>query len=338
MVNQRRLSAVLAADMVGYSRQMGADEAGTLAALKSLRADLIDKKIADHHGRIVKVTGDGMLVEFSSVVNAVACAVEIQRAMRSRNLEVKPDNCIEFRIGINLGDVIVEDDDLYGDGVNLAVRIEGIAERGGIAVSGSVRDHVGNRLDLNFEDRGEQQLKNIDKPTRVYNVVLEPETTRLTAAEEKRPSIAVLPFTNMSGDPEQEYFSDGITEDIITDLSKVSGLSVIARHSAFSYKGKTLNVQQVGRELAVAFVVEGSVRKAGTRVRVTGQLVSCNDGRHRLGGALRSRSDRHLRHPGRDHSRDRGPIESETIAAGEEIDRADTDREHRSLHVLPARP
>jgi adenylate cyclase len=281
MVTQRRLTAILAADMVGYSRQMGADEAGTLAALKSLRSDLIDNKIADNHGRIVKLTGDGMLVEFSSVVHAVACAVEIQRAMRSRNSEITPDNCIEFRIGINLGDVIVEGDDIYGDGVNVAVRIESIAEPGGIAISSSVRDHVGNRLDLHFEDRGEQQLKNIDKPTRVYNVLLEkPEMTGMTGAEEKRPSIAVLPFTNMSGDPEQEYFSDGITEDIITDLSKVSGLSVIARHSVFSYKGKALKVQQVGRELGVAFVVEGSVRKAGTRVRVTGQLVSCNDGSH----------------------------------------------------------
>ena len=194
MVTQRRLTAILAADMVGYSRQMGADEAGTLAALKSLRSDLIDNKIADNHGRIVKLTGDGMLVEFSSVVHAVACAVEIQRAMRNRNSEITPDNCIEFRIGINLGDVIVEGDDIYGDGVNVAVRIESIAEPGGIAISSSVRDHVGNRLDLHFEDRGEQQFKNIDKPTRVYNVVLDkPEMTGMITAEEKRPSIAVLP-------------------------------------------------------------------------------------------------------------------------------------------------
>ena len=281
MVTQRRLTAILAADMVGYSRQMGADEAGTLAALKSLRSDLIDNKIADNHGRIVKLTGDGMLVEFSSVVHAVACAVEIQRAMRNRNSEMTPDNCIEFRIGINLGDVIVEGDDIYGDGVNVAVRIESIAEPGGIAISSSVRDHVGNRLDLHFEDRGEQQLKNIDKPTRVYNVLLEkPEMTRMTAAEEKRPSIAVLPFTNMSGDPEQEYFSDGITEDIITDLSKVSGLFVVARHTAFTYKGKPVKVQQVGHELGVRYVLEGSVRKAGSRVRVTGQLINCSDGGH----------------------------------------------------------
>jgi adenylate cyclase len=201
--------------------------------------------------------------------------------MRNRNSEMTPDNCIEFRIGINLGDVIVEGDDIYGDGVNVAVRIESIAEPGGIAISSSVRDHVGNRLDLHFEDRGEQQLKNIDKPTRVYNVLLErPEMTRMTAAEEKRPSIAVLPFTNMSGDPEQEYFSDGITEDIITDLSKVSGLFVVARHTAFTYKGKPVKVQQVGHELGVRYVLEGSVRKAGSRVRVTGQLINCSDGGH----------------------------------------------------------
>ena len=278
---ERRLTAILAADVVGYSRLMGADEAGTLAALKTVRADLIDGKIAAHQGRTVKLTGDGMLVEFPSVVKAVACAVEVQRAMRARNADVPHDRCIELRMGVNLGDVIVDGDDIYGDGVNVAARIESIAEPGGIAVSGSVRDHVGNRVDLHFEDRGEQQLKNIDKPTRVYNVLMEKaDISSMSATEEKRPSIAVLPFTNMSGDPEQEYFSDGITEDIITDLSKVSGLSVVARHSAFSYKGKALKVQQIGRELGVAFVVEGSVRKAGTRVRVTGQLVSCKDGSH----------------------------------------------------------
>jgi adenylate cyclase len=272
---ERRLTAILAADVVGYSRLMGVDEVGTLAALKSIRADFIEGKIGEHQGRVVKLTGDGMLVEFPSVVSAVACAADVQRGMRERNADVPQDQRIEFRIGVNLGDVIVDDDDIYGDGVNVAARIESIAEPGGVAVSGSVRDHVGNRLDLHFEDRGEQQLKNIEKPTRVYNVLLDkPESTRMTAAQENRPSIAVLPFTNMSGDPEQEYFSDGITEDIITDLSKISGLSVIARHSAFSYKGKPLKVQQVGRELGVAFVVEGSVRKAGTRVRVTGQLVS----------------------------------------------------------------
>jgi adenylate cyclase len=197
--------------------------------------------------------------------------------MRART----PESAIQFRVGINLGDVIVDGDDIYGDGVNVAARLESLAQPGGIAVSQSVRDHVGNRLDVTFEDRGEEHLKNIEKPVRVYNVLLEElDFAETPSMKDDRPSIAVLPFNNMSGDPEQEYFSDGITEDIITDLSKVSGLSVIARHSAFSYKGKAVKVQQVGRELGVAFVVEGSVRKAGKRVRVTGQLVSCNDGSH----------------------------------------------------------
>ncbi len=278
---ERRLTAILAADVVGYSRLMGNDEAGTLAALKAVQTELIAGKIAQHQGRIVKLTGDGILAEFPSVVNALACATEVQRGVRERNTDVPQNRRIEFRVGVNLGDVIVEGDDIYGDGVNVAARLESIAEPGGIAISGSVRDHVGNRLDLVFEDCGEQQLKNIEKPIRVYHVLLDqPMTTDTISRKDERPSIAVLPFNNMSGDAEQEYFSDGITEDIITDLSKVSGLSVIARHSAFSYKGKAVKVQQVGRELGVAFVVEGSVRKAGTRVRVTGQLVSCNDGSH----------------------------------------------------------
>jgi adenylate cyclase len=280
---ERRLAAILAADVVGYSRLMGSDEAGTLAQLKQLRAEIIEHKVTEHHGRIVKLTGDGMLAEFPSVVSAVACAVEMQRDIKERTGNVPPERRLEFRVGVNLGDVIVEGDDIYGDGVNVAARLESIAEPGGIAVSGSVRDHIGNRLDLVFEDRGEQQLKNIDKPIRVYSVRLEDSAMPAAMDEgpiQVRPSIAVLPFTNMSGDPEQEYFSDGITEDIITDLSKVSGLSVIARHSVFSYKGKAFKVQQIGRELGVGFVVEGSVRKVATRVRVTGQLVSCSDGSH----------------------------------------------------------
>ena len=274
---ERRLTAILAADVVGYSRLMGSDEAGTLAQLKEIRQAVIDAKIAEHRGRIVKVTGDGMLAEFPSVVNAVSCATEIQMAMRARTSE----SAIQFRIGVNLGDVIAEGDDIYGDGVNVAVRLESVAQPGGIAVSQSVCDHVGNRLSVTFEDRGEQQLKNIEKPIRVYDVLLdEPIGVEMPAARRDKPSIAVLPFNNMSGDPEQEYFSDGITEDIITDLSKVSGLSVIARHSSFSYKGKPLKVQQIGRELGVDFMLEGSVRKAGARVRVTGQLVNCKKGSH----------------------------------------------------------
>jgi adenylate cyclase len=278
---ERRLSAILAADVVGYSRLMGENEAGTLEALKTARADFVDGRIAQHQGRIVKLTGDGMLVEFPSVVNAVRCAAEIQRAMRDRNFDLPQDRRIEFRMGVNLGDVIVEGDDIFGDGVNVAARLESIAEPGGITVSHSVRDHVGNRLDLVFEDMGEQSLKNIAKPVRVYSIVLENAADQnLVSMKEERPSIAVLPFNNMSGDTEQEYFSDGITEDIITDLSKISGLFVVARHTAFTYKNKPVKVQQVGQELGVAFILEGSVRKAGARVRVTGQLVSSKDGGH----------------------------------------------------------
>ena len=283
---ERRLTAILAADVVGYSRLMGANETDTLAALKALQTDFIDGKIAEHQGRIVKRTGDGMLVEFPSVVNAVACAAEVQRGMRDRNADVPQDRRIEFRIGVNLGDVIVEGEDIFGDGVNVAARLESIAKPGGITISGSVRDHVGNRLDLVFEDLGEQTLKNIERPIRLYNVSLSSSAARdledvAPAPQEQlgkqRPSIAILPFNNMSGDPEQEYFSDGITEDIITDLSKVSALSVIARNSAFAFKGKNVDVLQVARQLKVSHVLEGSVRKAGGRVRITAQLI---DGAH----------------------------------------------------------
>src|SRR5882724_1933859 len=284
---ERRLTAILAADVVGYSRLMGTNEAGTLAAIKALQTDFIDGKIAEHHGRIVKQTGDGMLVEFPSVVNAVACATEVQRGMRDRNADVPGDRRIQFRIGVNLGDVIVEGEDIFGDGVNVAARLESIAKPGGIMISGSVRDHVGDRLDLAFEDMGEQSLKNIERPIRVYSVALNKPAARDTKdavpaprQQSDRPSVAVLPFNNMSGDPEQEYFSDGITEDIITDLSKVSGLFVVARNTAFIYKGKPIKVQQVGHELGVTFILEGSVRKAGSRVRVTGQLINANDGGH----------------------------------------------------------
>src|SRR5450432_2868014 len=284
---ERRLTAILAADVVGYSRLMGTDETGTLTALKTLRTDFIEGRIDEHQGRIVKLTGDGILVEFPSVVSAVACAADVQRGMRDRNADVPPDRRIEFRIGVNLGDVIVEGEDIFGDGVNVAARLESIAKPGGITISHTVRDHVGNRLDLIFEDMGEQELKNIERPIRVYSVSLENSAARNTRAEPslkqeqpERPSIAVLPFTNMSGDPEQEYFSDGITEDIITDLSKISGLFVVARNSAFTYKGKLAKAQQVGQELGVAFILEGSVRKAGARVRITAQLIDGATGGH----------------------------------------------------------
>jgi adenylate cyclase len=286
---ERRLTAILAADVAGYSRMMGADEAGTLDALKAVRAEVIDPKITEHQGRLVKLTGDGMLVEFPSVVSAVACAAEIQVEMRDRNADMPQERRIQFRIGVNLGDVIVEGDDIYGDGVNVAARLESIAKPGGVTISQSVRDQVGNRLDLGFEDVGEQKLRNIERRIRIYSVGLSGGSVKAASGvrarrgrqrDETKPSIAVLPFTNMSGDPEQEYFSDGITEDIITDLSKISGLFVVARNTAFTFKGKALNVEEVGRELGVDFLLEGSVRKAGSRVRVTGQLVNSKDGDH----------------------------------------------------------
>jgi len=284
---QRRMAAILVADVVGYSRLMGAKEVATLAALKALRKELIEVKIAEHEGRVVKLTGDGMLVEFPSVVNAVACAAEIQRRMQERNREVPAEQRIEFRVGVNVGDVIVEGDDIYGDGINVATRLESLAPAGGIAISAIVRDHIGNRLDLSFEDTGEHMLKNIDRPIRIYRVGLTPPdgpTWNSVAAprqsERQRPSIAVLPFVNMSDDPGQEYFADGMTEDIITDLSKISGLSVIARNSVFAYKGRPADVQEVSRRFKVRTVLEGSVRRAGQRVRVNAQLIDGNDGTH----------------------------------------------------------
>src|SRR5437016_5546647 len=282
---ERRLTAILAADVVGYSRLMGANESGTFAALDTLRTDFVNPKIAEHQGRIVKVTGDGMLVEFPSVVNAVACATDIQRSIRNRNAGVPPDHRIEFRMGVNVGDVIVQGEDIFGDGVNVAARLESIAPVGGITVSQAARDHIGKRLDLIFEYMGERRLKNIERPIRVYSISLDRPSTRETndaasAPRQERPSVAVLPFVNMSGDPEQEYFSDGITEDIITDLSKVSGLFVVARNTVFTYKGKTVEVPEVAKRLGVNFILEGSVRKAGSRVRVTGQLISSKDGGH----------------------------------------------------------
>ena len=274
----------MAADVVGYSRLMGGDEVGTLIALKQHRAEMIDPAIARHQGRIVKLTGDGMLVEFASVVAAVECATHVQREMRDRNTDIPEDRRIEFRIGVNLGDVIVDDDDIFGDGVNVAARLEGVAKPGGVAVSSAVRDNIGNKLDLIFEDMGDQDLKNIEFPVRAYNVVIASGPAKAAGeaetAEADKPSIAVLPFNNMSGDPEQEYFSDGITEDIITDLSKVSALFVIGRNTSFTFKGKAVDIPEVAAKLGVKFILEGSVRKAGQRVRVTGQLIDGTSGGH----------------------------------------------------------
>src|SRR5258708_3511966 len=288
----RRLAAILAADVAGYSRLMGADEEGTHERLKALRRELVDPKIAEHHGRIFKTTGDGMLVEFASVVDAVRCAVAVQQAMPERNTSVEADSRIELRIGINLGDVIVEGDDLYGDGVNIASRIEALADAGGVLVSNTVHDHVRDRVPFVFEDLGDQQVKNITRPVRVYRVG--PRPSRPPAGETPaiqptappvlplpdKPSIAVLPFANMSGDPEQEYFVDGMVEEIITALSRIRWLFVIARNSTFTYKGRPADVKEVGRELGVRYVLEGSVRKAGQRVRITGQLIDAITGTH----------------------------------------------------------
>jgi pentatricopeptide repeat protein len=284
MSQTRRLAAILAADVAGYSRLMGADEEGTLERLKALRRELIDPKIAEHHGRIVKTTGDGMLVEFASVVDAVRCAFEVQQAIPERNTGVAADNRIELRIGINLGDVIVEGDDLYGDGVNIAARIEALADAGGVLVSNTVHDQVRDRLPFVFEDLGEHQVKNIARPVRVYRVrepsaAVESPVAPVLPLPDK-PSIAVLPFANMSGDPEQEYFADGMVEEIITALSRIRWLFVIARNSSFTYKRQAVDVKQVARELGVRYVLEGSVRKAGNRVRITGQLIDTATGAH----------------------------------------------------------
>src|SRR5438874_2369053 len=267
---------------------MGEDEAGTLACLRAHRRELIDPKIAEHKGRIVKTTGDGLLIEFPSVVEAVACAVAVQRGMDERNAGIPEDQRIEFRVGINLGDVIVEGEDIHGDGVNVAARLEALAEPGGICISGTVRDHIGARLDLAFDDLGDQNLKNIARPVRVFRVRV--TDAAITAASIKaappelalpdKPSIAVLPFQNMSGDPEQEYFVDGMVEEIITALSRIRWLFVIARNSSFTYKGQAVDVKRVGRELGVRYVLEGSVRKGGNRVRITGQLIDAETGTH----------------------------------------------------------
>jgi TolB-like protein len=283
---ERRLAAILAADVVGYTRLMGEDEAGTLAALKAHREDFVDPTIAGHKGRIVKLMGDGALVEFASVIDAVTCAVEVQRGMAERNAEVAGERRIIFRIGINLGDVIIEGDDIYGDGVNIAARLEGLAEPGGICISAKVYEEVGNKLALGYEDLGAREVKNVAEPVRVYRIASEtPAPSPAPGGGENlalpdKPSIAVLPFDNMSGDPEQEYFADGITEDIITELSRFSGLFVIARNSSFAFKGQAFNVQQIARELGVRYVLEGSIRRAGHRVRISAQLIDRETGSH----------------------------------------------------------
>jgi adenylate cyclase len=278
---ERRLSAILAADIAGYSALMGADEARTVRDLKGHQAVVLPM-VGEFAGRIIDTAGDGILAEFPSVVNAVKCALAIQSRMAERNVAVEPERRMQFRVGINIGDVVYDEARIYGDGINVAARLEGIAQAGGICISSKVYDEINGRIDLACEDIGEQQLKNIARPVRAYHVSLDgiaPTASPAPALPEK-PSIAVLPFQNMSGDPEQEYFADGMTEDLITDLSKVSGLFVIARNSTFTYKGKTVDVKRVGRELGVRHVLEGSVRKAGNRVRITAQLIDAGSSGH----------------------------------------------------------
>ena len=284
---ERRLAAILSTDVVGYSRLMGKDDAGTLAALKALRKELFAPTVAEHHGRIVKLMGNGALVEFPSVVDAVECAVAVQCGMAERNADVPEDKRIDFRIGVNLGDIIIEGNDIYGDGVNVAARLQQLAAPGGIALSATAHEHAVAKVDIGFQDGGEHELKNITKPVRIYHWSNDdPGRQPHSAGAEDalplpdKPSIAVLPFVNISGDPDQEYFSDGITEDIITTLSKLAGLRVIARNSSFVYKGQTIDIRVAAKQLGVQYVLEGSVRRGGDRIRITAQLIDASSGSH----------------------------------------------------------
>src|SRR5215813_12716512 len=288
---ERRLAAILAADVAGYSRLIGADEEGTLSRLKALRTEVIDPKIVEHHGRIVKTTGDGTLVEFASVVDALRCAVEVQEAVAESNAPLPADRRIDLRIGINVGDIVVEDGDIFGDGVNLAARLEGVAKPGGICVSARVQEDAAGKLDIVFRDLGEQQLRNIARPVRIY--AWQPEgmaslptanasstTSTSPPVTAPRLSVVVLPFANLSNDPEQQYFADGITDDLTTDLSRLRNVLVISRSTAFTYKDQRVEVKQIGRELGVRYVLEGSVRRSGSQVRVNAQLIDAATNTH----------------------------------------------------------
>jgi TolB-like protein len=278
---ERRLAAIFAGDVAGYSRLMGADEEGTLSRLNAHRREFLEPKISEHRGRIVKRTGDGILIEFASAVDAARCGVEIQRGMAERNRPVPADKRIELRIGIHIGDIIIEDSDIFGEGVNIAARLEAMAGPGGICISDDVFRQVRGKIDADFQDTGEHGLKNIARPVRIYQLQPGAGATKIPAlALPDKPSIAVLPFQNMSGDPEQEYFADGMVEDIITGLSRIKWLFVIARNSSFTYKGRAIDIKRVGRELGVGYVLEGSVRRSGDRVRITSQLIEAGSGRH----------------------------------------------------------
>jgi len=291
MASTRRLAAILAADVAGYSRLMGADEEGTHERLKALRRELVDPKISEHHGRIVKNTGDGVLAEFASVVDAVRCAAEVQHGMIDRELEVPDARRIRFRIGVNLGDIIAENDDIFGDGVNVAARLEALAEPGGICISRTVRDQIRDKLAYQFEDLGEQNVKNIARPVRTYalrpkpsaplpELSAQPGTSISRPALAPRLSIVVLPFANLSNDPDQQYFADGITEDLTTDLSRLADMLVISRNTAFTYRNKPLDTRQIGRELGVRYVLEGSVRRSSNQIRITAQLIDAETDTH----------------------------------------------------------
>jgi adenylate cyclase len=321
MATVRRLTAILAADVAGYSRLMGADEEGTHERLKAQLRELVDPKIGEHRGRVVKNTGDGFLAEFLSVVDAVRCAVEVQRGMAEANAATPPEQRIEFRVGINLGDVIAEEHDIFGDGVNIAARLEALAEPGGICVSRVVRDQIRDKLSYLFEDMGEQSVKNISRPVRVYALRPEAVAGRTSssaplarsvsqAAGAPRLSIVVLPFANLSSDPEQGYFADGITEDLTTDLSRIADMLVISRNTAVTYRNKPVDTKQIGRELSVRYVLEGSVRRSGNQVRVNAQLIDAETGAHLWAEPVRLHYGRSVRLTRRDHEVDRGRTQS----------------------------
>ena len=283
----RRLAAILAADVAGYSRLMGTDEEGTLERLRAIRTELIAPSIAAHNGRIVKTTGDGLLAEFGSTVDALRCAVAIQAQMVERNDGTSPERRIDYRIGVHQGDIVFEDGDIFGDGVNIAARLEGLAEPRGICVSARVQEDATGKLELAFHDMGEQQLKNIGRPVRVYRVHLQggagvPTTRKSSTPSTAAPrlSMVVLPFANLSNDPEQQYFADGLTEDLTTDLSRIVDLLVISRNSAFTYKNRSVDTKQIGRELGVRYVLEGSVQRSGSQIRVAAQLIDAETDAH----------------------------------------------------------
>ena len=344
---ERRLAAVLAADVAGYSLLMGRDEEGTVTQLKAFRKTLVDPTIAAHRGRIVKTTGDGMLVEFASAVDAARCAVEVQRGVAAENVNVPQQARIEFRIGIHVGDIIFDENDIFGDGVNIAARLEGIAQPGGICISDDAQRQIRGKLDSPFEDMGPQNLKNITEPMRAWRLSVDATAAEYLSAERStgiarplalpdKPSIAVLPFQNMSSDPEQDYFADGMVEDIITALSRYHGLFVIARNSSFAYKGQAVDIKRVGQELGVRYVLEGSVRKIPQPGSCDGAIDRRLDGGASLGRPLRRGDGRHLRSAGRHYAEGRRRNCSQAGECRNRSGDAKADRKPRRIRLLPA--